>query len=141
LDVTIQHEILKLMQELAVKRGTSIMLITHDLGVVAQLCQRLVVMYAGEVVETGTTEEVLRHPMHPYTQALIGALPDLADPSQPLQAIPGESPELSKRPAGCVFAPRCSRAIPLCSEEHPVLEPADKMMGTHHVACWVRGDQ
>jgi oligopeptide/dipeptide ABC transporter ATP-binding protein len=140
LDVTIQHEILKLMQELAVKRGTSIMLITHDLGVVAELCQRVVVMYAGEVVETGTTKEVLRHPMHPYTQALIGALPDLADPSQPLQAIPGESPDLRNRPAGCVFAPRCSRAIPLCSEEHPVLEPADKTMATHHVACWVRGE-
>ncbi|GED51913.1 MULTISPECIES: ABC transporter ATP-binding protein [Brevibacillus] len=142
LDVTIQHEILKLMKELAEKRGTSIMLITHDLGVVAEVCQRVVVMYAGEVVETGTTDEVLAHPVHPYTRALIGALPDLASPDQPLHAIPGESPDLRNLPSGCVFAPRCDRALPLCREDHPVLEPVpgsrDASTGTHQVACWVR---
>lgn len=138
LDVTIQHEILKLMQELAGKRGTSIMLITHDLGVVSQVCQRVVVMYAGEVVETGTTEEVLRQPKHPYTKALIGALPDLAQPDQPLSAIPGESPDLRNRPRGCVFASRCAHALPICIEEPPVLEPAFMEATTHHVACWRR---
>lgn len=138
LDVTIQHEVLKLMQELAQKRGTSIMLITHDLGVVAQVCQRVVVMYAGEVVETGTTEEVLHSPCHPYTKALIGALPDLAEQGQPLLAIPGESPDLRNRPDGCVFAPRCSCSLPICREDHPVLEPAVSGSLTHQVSCWGR---
>lgn len=138
LDVTIQHEILKLMQELAVKRGTSVMLITHDLGVVSQVCQRVVVMYAGEVVETGTTEEVLRHPRHPYTRALIGALPDLAEPDLPLLAIPGEAPDLRSRPPGCAFAPRCSRSLPICLEDRPVLERAAAESDTHHVSCWGR---
>ena len=138
LDVTIQNEILKLMQELAAKRGTSIMLITHDLGVVSQVCQRVVVMYAGEVVETGTTEEVLQRPRHPYTQALIGALPDLAEPGQPLLAIPGEAPDLRNRPPGCAFAPRCPRSLPLCREDHPVLELASAESATHQVACWGR---
>ncbi|USG64549.1 ABC transporter ATP-binding protein [Brevibacillus ruminantium] len=145
LDVTIQHEILKLMKELAEKRGTSIMLITHDLGVVTQVCQRVVVMYAGKVVETGKTEEVLHQPVHPYTRALIGALPDLATPDQPLHAIPGESPDLRNLPAGCVFAPRCERAIPLCREDQPVLEQVTEtgigdayLPDVHRVACWVR---
>jgi peptide/nickel transport system ATP-binding protein len=136
LDVTIQHEILKLMRELAVRRGTSVMLITHDLGVVSQVCQRVVVMYAGEVVETGTTEEVLRHPRHPYTRALIGALPDLAEPGQLLLAIPGETPDLRRRPPGCPFAPRCSRALPVCFEDHPLLELAADESITHYVSCW-----
>lgn len=138
LDVTIQHEILKLMKDLSTSRGTAIMLITHDLGVVAQLCQRVIVMYAGEVVETGETAQVLQNPVHPYTRALIGALPDLADPSEALLAIPGESPDLRNRPSGCVFAPRCSSAIPLCAEEHPVLESVDQQGESHQAACWVR---
>ncbi|MFM1653502.1 ABC transporter ATP-binding protein [Brevibacillus sp. B_LB10_24] len=139
LDVTIQHEILKLMRELSEKRGTSIMMITHDLGVVAQLCRRIVVMYAGEVVETGETAHVLNSPSHPYTRALIGALPDLADPAEPLQAIPGEVPNLRARPQGCVFASRCSSAIPLCRQEPPVLEPVGEgQANSHKAACWVR---
>lgn len=138
LDVTIQHEILKLMQDLAAKRGTSIMLITHDLGVVAEVCQRVVVMYAGEVVETGTTEEVLHRPNHPYTKALIGALPDLAVRGQALSAIPGESPDLRNRPRGCVFASRCADSLPICVEESPVLEQAYNGVHTHQVACWRR---
>lgn len=138
LDVTIQFEILKLMEELSVNRGTSIMFITHDLGVVSQMCKRVMVMYAGEVVETGETAQVLQNPVHPYTRALIGALPDLADPDQPLHAIPGESPDLRNRPAGCVYASRCAEALPLCREEHPVLEPVNLKNENHHAACWVR---
>lgn len=139
LDVTIQHEILTLMKDLSRSRGTAIMLITHDLGVVAQLCNRVAVMYAGEVVETGATTQVLRNPAHPYTRALIGALPDDKDPAQPLLAIGGEVPDLRQRPAGCVFAPRCEHAIPLCQEAAPVLEPVTQTVeSSHRAACWVR---
>lgn len=138
LDVTIQFEILKLMEELSVNRGTSIMFITHDLGIVAQMCKRVMVMYAGEVVETGETAQVLQNPVHPYTRALIGALPDLADPDQLLHAIPGDSPDLRNRPAGCVYASRCAQALPLCREDHPVLEPVNPQNENHHAACWVR---
>jgi len=141
LDVTIQHEVLKLMQDLAQKRGTSIMLITHDLGVVAQVCQRVVVMYAGEVVETGLTQDVLQSPCHPYTKALIGALPDLAEQGQPLSAIPGESPDLRNRPIGCVFASRCPISLPICQEDHPVLEPVSAGSLTHQVSCWGRNQE
>ncbi|GAA4722122.1 ABC transporter ATP-binding protein [Brevibacillus fulvus] len=137
LDVTIQDEILKLMKELSVKRGTAIMFITHDLGVVARLCNRVIVMYAGEVMETGITSDVLHRPAHPYTRALIGALPDWADPNEPLSAIPGETPNLFNRPAGCVFADRCPQALPLCREDRPALE-AYQDNQEHRVACWVR---
>ncbi|WP_338148657.1 ABC transporter ATP-binding protein [Brevibacillus humidisoli] len=138
LDVTIQAEILKLMKELADRRGTAILLITHDLGVVAQLCQRVVVMYAGQVVETGETQRVLAHPVHPYTRALIGALPDLADPGQPLKAIAGEVPDLRNRPSGCVFASRCEAAIPQCHLSSPVLGRISADSESHQAACWVR---
>ncbi|WP_206529760.1 ABC transporter ATP-binding protein [Brevibacillus sp. SYP-B805] len=139
LDVTIQHEILKLMKELSVKRGTAIMLITHDLGVVAELCDRVAVMYAGEIVETGRTAEVLQNPGHPYTRALIGALPDLADPAEPLHAIGGELPDLRSRPEGCIFAARCASVIPPCREVRPQLQPVRPDQGhEHQVSCWVR---
>ncbi|GAA5344281.1 ABC transporter ATP-binding protein [Planifilum fimeticola] len=134
LDVTTQHEILKLMKELSEKRGTAILFITHDLGVVAELCRRVAVMYAGEVVETGPTAEVLRSPVHPYTQALLHALPDLADPHEPLKAIPGEAPDPRARPAGCIFAPRCQMRIARCQREKPSLEPVSQ---NRHTACWL----
>lgn len=138
LDVTIQAEILKLMQDLAKSRGTAILLITHDLGVVAQVCQRVVVMYAGTVVETGETQRVLAHPAHPYTRALIGALPDLADPEQPLQAIGGEVPDLRNRPPGCVFASRCPLADGKCLVESPQLAAVTVDSQVHEAACWMR---
>lgn len=134
LDVTIQYEILKLMKELTDKRGTSILLITHDLGIVSELCDRVAVMYAGEVIETGKTLDVLSFPSHPYTQSLLYALPDLADPNQPLQAIPGEVPDLRNRPIGCAFSSRCSKVMDRCKREHPTLEARS---GGHHVACWL----
>lgn len=141
LDVTIQYEILKLMKELSVSRGTAIMFITHDLGVVAQICHRVAVMYAGEVIETGETKAVLNEPQHPYTRSLIGALPDLTDPDQPLQSIAGEIPNLRNRPQGCVFAARCEHAEARCHRERPVLklgnETADERQG-HLAACWLR---
>ena len=138
LDVTIQYEILKLMKELSEKRETSVLLITHDLGVVSELCHRVVVMYAGEVIETGLTQAVLRSPQHPYTQALLHALPDLADPDEPLQAISGEVPDLRFRPTGCAFASRCDLVTSVCREKNPLLEHIEE---GHKVACWVGGKQ
>jgi oligopeptide/dipeptide ABC transporter ATP-binding protein len=135
LDVTIQYEVLKLMKELSEKRNTSILLITHDIGVVAQLCDRVAVMYAGEVVEEGPTYSVLSTPQHPYTQALLYALPDRAEPDDPLQAIPGEVIDLRNRPVGCSFYARCSQATTVCQLKAPVLEPSSS---DHRVACWER---
>lgn len=137
LDVTIQDEILTLIKELNEKRGTSVLLITHDLGVVSKVCDRVMVMYAGEVVEEGMTSEVLNAPSHPYTEALLHALPDLADPNEPLKAIPGEVPDLQNRPMGCAFASRCQKAMDVCSVSAPILEPVSE---TSSAACWLRRD-
>lgn len=134
LDVTIQHEILKLMKELSAKRGTSILFITHDLGIVSELCQRVVVMYAGEVMETGKTADVLTSPHHPYTEALLGALPDLVDPNERLHAIAGEVPDLRNRPPGCIFVSRCKKAMEVCHHQHPTVK---SIGGEQYAACWL----
>jgi peptide/nickel transport system ATP-binding protein len=134
LDVTIQYEIIHLIKELNKKRGTSVLLITHDLGIVSQVCDHTIVMYAGEVVESGNTRDVLKQPNHPYTSSLLAALPDLADPDETLQAIAGESPDLINRPSGCAFAARCTHAMDICKKEHPKLyvrKPG------HKAACWL----
>ncbi|MBN6186550.1 ABC transporter ATP-binding protein [Aneurinibacillus sp. BA2021] len=133
LDVTIQFEILKLMKELSRKRGTSILLITHDIGVVSHLCDKTVVMYAGEVIEKGSTADVLQRPIHPYTNALLHALPDMVSQDEELQSIPGEVVDLRQRPGGCAFFDRCSRAIEVCRIKAPLLE-ADA--SSHNAACW-----
>lgn len=138
LDVTIQFEILNLIKELNEKNGTSILMITHDIGIVSELCHRTVVMYAGEIVESGKTEEVLKAPKHPYTQALLHALPDLADPSKPLQAIPGEIIDLRNRPKGCSFAMRCMKATDYCQMHSPKLE---QISPQHYIACWKGRDE
>lgn len=134
LDVTIQYEIINLIKELNKKRGTSVLLITHDLGVVANTCERIIVMYAGEVIETGGTKDVLNRPRHPYTKSLLEALPDSVEPHVPLQAIEGEPPNLLKRPTGCAFSGRCGKVMEVCNSEHPELwetEPG------HRVSCWL----
>jgi len=136
LDVTIQYEILNLIQELNRKRGTSVLLITHDLGVVSKICDRTIVMYAGEVVESGPTKEILNRPNHPYTQSLLEALPDSVSPGQPLRAIVGETPSLLQRPNGCAFATRCKYAMDICRSHHPKL--AEKEVN-HQAACWLEG--
>lgn len=133
LDVTVQSEILSLIKRLAQLHGTAVLFITHDLGVVANVCQRMVVLYAGEVVEGGRVEQVLRHPEHPYTKALLRALPDVTHRSVGLQSIEGELPDLRQRPNGCIFAPRCVHKIDQC-ETRPNLTTLD---GEHQVACWV----
>jgi len=133
LDVTVQAEILRLIQDLAHKHQTAVLLITHDLGVVATTCQRVVVLYAGEVVETGPVQEVLFHSSHPYTKALLQALPDIARPGAGLQSIDGELPDLRDRPEGCIFAPRCPVRQPQC-DKRPQLVLAGEH---HHAACWL----
>ncbi|WP_018664672.1 ABC transporter ATP-binding protein [Heyndrickxia acidiproducens] len=136
LDVTIQYEILNLIRELNRKRGTSVLLITHDLGVVAKLCSRTIVMYAGEVVESGATKEILHHPAHPYTRSLLDALPDSVPPGEPLKAIAGETPSLLHRPSGCAFASRCRHAMDICKKRHPELT---EKASNHYAACWLEG--
>lgn len=140
LDVTVQAEILHLIQTLARKHNTAVLLITHDLGVVARTCQRVVVLYAGEVVETGSVKDVLKDPSHPYAKALLQALPDIASPGAGLQSIDGELPDLRHRPAGCIFAPRCAFRHDKCAERPPLLSadggrPAADTQ--HQAACWL----
>jgi oligopeptide/dipeptide ABC transporter ATP-binding protein len=119
LDVTIQAQILDLFRGLRDRTGMAILLITHNLGVVAELADRVAVMYAGQIVESGPTADVLASPRHPYTRALLGAMPDAAVPGQRLEAIPGSVPRPGYWPSGCHFAPRCREARPTCAQEVP----------------------
>lgn len=125
LDVTIQAQILDLLQTLRRDRGTALVLITHDMGVVAETTERLVVMYAGQAVEQGPTAEVLARPRHPYTAALLDALPERAPAGQPLATIPGIVPGIGDRPPGCVFNPRCRHAEARCRVEMPAFDAND----------------
>ena len=121
LDVTIQDQILKLILRLRAELSMSVILVTHDLGVIAQTCDRLAVMYAGRVVESGPVAALLRRPRHAYTKALLSAVPRAGVVRQPLASIPGQPPLLSALPAGCAFAPRCSLAVAACSGQRPPL--------------------
>ena len=121
LDVTTQRRILGVMDELAAKRNMAVLLITHNLGIVANYMQRLYVMYAGRIVESGPVRDVLSAPRHPYTQGLLAAVPSLRLDKPRLQDIPGTVPPPGRFPPGCAFAPRCPRATPACSEAVPPL--------------------
>jgi oligopeptide/dipeptide ABC transporter ATP-binding protein len=121
LDVTIQDQILRLLTRLCRESGTSLIFVTHDLPVVAQVCQRLAVMYAGQIVERGTVEEVLTQPYHPYTLGLVRSAPDVDHPRATLAAIPGSPPSLITPPSGCRFHPRCKFAEEDCTTEVPPL--------------------
>jgi peptide/nickel transport system ATP-binding protein len=136
LDVTVQAQILDLMRELKRRVGAAIMLITHDLGVVAEVAEHVVVMYAGRKVEEAPVRQLFAHPRHPYTQGLLGAVPklgsSLAGDEQRLVEIPGLVPSLKSRIQGCVFAGRCPRATDICRQAAPMLQ--DKAPG-HWVAC------
>jgi peptide/nickel transport system ATP-binding protein len=121
LDVTIQAQILDLMKKINKEEQTSILLITHDLGVVADICERVVVMYSGQVVEKGTTREILKDPQHPYTQGLIRSLPKLHGREEKLYSIPGTVARPKKGQVGCRFAPRCEFAFDRCFQEDPKL--------------------
>lgn len=134
LDVTVQAQILKLFADLRREFGVAIVLITHDLGVVAELCERTLVMYAGRAVESGPTRDLLQAPAHPYTRALLQARPRLDGPLESrLQALPGQPPNPARLPRGCAFAPRCPAVIEACAATIPAMES----IGTDRtVACW-----
>lgn len=135
LDVTIQAQIMDLMKNLRKKTGTSIILITHDLGVVAETCDRVVVMYAGEVIETGTVHEIFYQPKHPYTRGLLKSIPRLNQKKdEPLIPILGTPPDLLDPPKGCAFAPRCSHAMRVCKVYPPEM---DHFSRNHASACWL----
>ena len=120
LDVTVQRQVLDLMTSLAQEHGTAVLLITHDLGVVAETCDRVAVMYAGRIVETAPAAELFEQPRHPYTRALLAAVPRLTDPiGERLPSIGGQPPDLLRLPRGCPFHPRCPEATPRCAEEEP----------------------
>ncbi|MGI8522530.1 MAG: ABC transporter ATP-binding protein [Nocardioides sp.] len=132
LDVTIQAQILRQLDTLRTERGTAVLLITHDLGVVAQVCDRVAVMYAGHVVEVADTERIFADPAHPYTEALLRAIPGTVEAKDDLRVIPGQVPNLASPPSGCRFAPRCAHASDVCGERPDLVgEP-----GAHAVACW-----
>jgi oligopeptide/dipeptide ABC transporter ATP-binding protein len=138
LDVTIQAQILDLMRNLQDKMGMSIILITHDLGVVAEMCNRVDVMYAGRIVEEAGVVDLFQNPKHPYTTALIGSTPVLGQTDKDLVTIPGSVPNLIDLPEGCKFAPRCTARIEndldICTEEEPQLK---KIGQEHWVRCWL----
>ena len=123
LDVTVQAGILRLLDRLRREENLSILLITHDLGVMSALTDRLAVMYAGRIVETGSTADVLAVPRHPYTQGLLDALPRSAEVGASLRPIPGSAPPLAERPGGCAFHPRCGFAVDSCAHDRPALLP------------------
>jgi peptide/nickel transport system ATP-binding protein/oligopeptide transport system ATP-binding protein len=124
LDVTIQAQIMDLLNRICQERGTSIVLVTHNLGLVAEFCDNIIVMYAGWMVEKGTVDEVIADPRHPYTAGLLRCLPDISARREKISPIPGLVPDLAQLPPGCPFSPRCERARPPCSEEGqiPLLE-------------------
>lgn len=133
LDVTIQAQVLELMNELKQEIKTSVLLITHDLGVVAQVCDRVAIMYCGQIVEQGTIEEVFTHPSHPYTIGLFGSIPTLDSKSDHLTPIEGMVADPTDLPEGCYFAPRCPYACDLCRTQAPA---SANMGGTHEVRCF-----
>ena len=136
LDVTIQAQILELMKDLKDRLNTSIILITHDLGVVADVCSRIIVMYGGLIMEEGTTEEIFYKPQHPYTLGLMRSIPKMSDKENKERLIPidGTPPDLLKPPAGCPFAPRCDHAMKICMTQMPEYT---KSSDTHRAACWL----
>jgi oligopeptide/dipeptide ABC transporter ATP-binding protein len=131
LDVTVQAQILELARSLQQERGTALILISHDLGVIAEMCDRVAVMYAGAVVEAGPVDDVLENPRHPYTKGLIASRPRIAEPDQDIKPIPGSVPDLAHPPAGCPFHPRCALADATCRTTAPAL----RAIGTQDVAC------
>ncbi len=135
LDVTIQAQILKIMGALKDELGTAIILITHDLGVVAEMAQRVLVMYGGKVVEQGQVEAIFENPLHPYTEGLLKSIPSVDQDEEKLHVIKGSVPHPLRLPKGCSFNPRCPYAIDLCREKAPELTETEP---NHFVRCWLR---
>jgi oligopeptide transport system ATP-binding protein len=137
LDVTIQAQILDLLKRLKDERHMSMILITHDLGIVAETCNRIMVMYAGEMMESAEAGDLLVSPVHPYTQGLLAAVPKLGAPER-LMAIPGTVPDARDMPAGCPFHPRCAQAEERCGRQKPPLLDLGKK---RQVRCWLCGEK
>lgn len=136
LDVSVQAQIIELLKKLCMRNGTAVMLVTHDMGVIAETADRVAVMYAGTLVEIGPVEEMVRQARHPYTIGLMSAIPRIGDQRDTLQQIPGSMPRLSEVPKGCPFHPRCPIADEKCVRERP-----DLVGGTNHLcACWKAGE-
>ena len=136
LDVSIQAQIISLLKTVCKKRGAAVMLITHDMGVIAETCDRVAVMYAGRIAEIGPVNAVINHPSHPYTTGLMGCIPDMSEDRERLHQINGSMPRLNAIPTGCAFNPRCERVFERCYQERPDLLPAD----TTEAACWLHAD-
>lgn len=137
LDVTIQAQVLDMMNDLKKKMNTALVMITHDLGVVAKMCDEVAVMYAGRIVEAGTLNDVFNHTLHPYTEGLFNSLPNIENVDVELKPIPGLMPDPTKLPVGCAFAPRCKYAREACREERPVTR---QVSDTHTVVCTAYDD-
>ena len=135
LDVTIQAKIIELIKELKEKTGSGVILITHDLGVVASACSRVYIMYGGKIVETGLADEIYYQPQHPYTSGLLACVNNPEEDTE-LRPIPGSPPDLIKPPAGCPFVDRCDKAMKICKMKMP---PERKLSDTHAVCCWLTG--
>lgn len=139
LDVTVQAQVLDLLRDLRDRKGMAIIFITHDMGVIAEMADRVFVMYAGRKIEHGTTADIIRSPAHPYTQGLISSIPsvraDVGDDVAPIPEIPGVVPALTALGPGCAFAPRCKVAEPRCKTGVP---PIFDIAGTHAAACWLK---
>lgn len=138
LDVTIQAQILKLMKDLNERLNTAVLLITHDLGVVAETCERVIVMYAGQIVEEAPVVEIFRNPQHPYTKGLIQSVPDMRYKKEKLYSIPGNVPKPGSIKAGCRFAPRCEYAMERCLTMNP---PLYQSSSTHEARCFLLDDK
>lgn len=133
LDVSIQAQIIELLKTLCRERGAAVMLITHDMGVIAETCDRVAVMYAGRLAEIGPVHQVIHQPAHPYTAGLMAAIPDMAMDRERLNQIDGAMPRLNAIPQGCAYNPRCPRVFERCLKERPALMPA----GPTRAACWL----
>ncbi|MBV8617943.1 MAG: ABC transporter ATP-binding protein [Curvibacter sp.] len=133
LDVSIQAQIISLLKNICHQRGAAVLLITHDMGVIAETCDRVAVMYAGRIVEMGPVHQVINHPMHPYTAGLMASIPDMDADRDRLNQIDGAMPRLHAIPPGCAFHPRCPQAIARCRSERPELSP----VGVTQTACWL----
>jgi peptide/nickel transport system ATP-binding protein len=136
LDVTIQAQIIGLLKRLCRERSTAVMLVTHDMGVIAETADRVAVMYAGRLAEVGPVREVIHAPKHPYTVGLMGSIPKIAQTRSKLAQIDGAMPRLNAIPAGCAFHPRCPRKFARCTEERPDLLIA----GASLAACWLHAN-
>jgi oligopeptide/dipeptide ABC transporter ATP-binding protein len=132
LDVTIQAQYLDLLRELQEQTGVAIIFVTHNLGIVARMCDQLAVMYAGRIVEAGSVRDLFNTPKHPYTKALLGSMPKLGS-KEKLFAIPGQPPDLATLPSGCPFHPRCPEALPHCAAEQP---HEVRIAGSWTARCW-----